>query len=122
MEVILEAIKNYGVSLSAIGATIAFIWGAFKYLVERRSTHYWREFEVFHTLVKELVEPQNQEKAMYVDRQAAIMFELRNFKRYYPYSLRMLNGLRIKWSAVPNQYPRLIEEIELTIEFLEKHT
>jgi hypothetical protein len=55
---------------------------------------------------------------MYVDRQATIMFELRNFKRYYPYSLRMLGGLREKWAAVPDQFPRLIEELDLTIMFL----
>ena len=48
------------------------------------------------------------------------MFEMRNFKRYYPYSLRMLKGLRKKWVKVPNQFPGLIEEIDLTIQFLER--
>jgi hypothetical protein len=72
---------------------------------------------VYHKLVKELVEP--TDGGLYVDRQAAIMYELRNFKRYYPYSLRMLRGLKQKWAAVPNQFPRLIEELNITIEFLE---
>jgi hypothetical protein len=57
--------------------------------------------------------------AMYVDRQAAIMFEMLNFKRYYPYSLRMLKGLREKWALVPNQFPRLLNELELTIAHIE---
>ena len=107
--------------MSAIGAALAFIFGIYKFQVERKTTFFWKEFEVFHKLVKELVEPPSEQGAMYVDRQAAVMFELRNFKRYYPYSLRMLKGLREKWTAVPNQFPRLIEELDLTIKHIEKN-
>jgi len=70
--------------------------------------------------VKELVEPPADGGNLYVDRQAAIMYEMRNFKRYYPFTLRTLKGLREKWAAVPNQFPRLIDELNLTIEFIEK--
>jgi hypothetical protein len=106
--------------LGTIGAAIAFIFGVYKFQAERKAIFYWKEFEVYHKLVKELVEPPSEKGAMYVDRQAAVMYELRNFKRYYPYSLRMLKGLRVKWAAVPNQFTRLIEELDLTVEFLEK--
>lgn len=67
------------------------------------------------------MKPPTEGASLYVDRQAAIIFELRNFKRYYPCPLRMLLGLRKKWAEVPNQLPRLLEEIELTIAFL-KHS
>lgn len=120
MEIVLTILKSYGSQLGTIGAAIAFIFGVYKFQAERKATHYWKEFEVYHKLVKELVEPPSENGAMYVDRQAAIMYELRNFKRYYPYSLRMLRGLREKWAAVPDQFARLIEELDLTIEFLEK--
>lgn len=119
MEIFLGIIKSYGSQLGTIGAAIAFIFGVYKFQAERSTAFFWKEFEVYHKLVKELVEPPSEQGAMYVDRQAAIMFELRNFKRYYPYSLRMLNGLREKWAAVPNQFPRLVEELDLTIKFLE---
>jgi hypothetical protein len=122
MNVLLGMFKDYGSQFSAIGAAIAFIFGVYKFQAERKAAHYWKEFEVYHKLVKELVEPPDKEGAMYVDRQAAIMYELRNFKRYYPYSLRMLKGLKLKWVAVPDQFPRLLEELEITIEFLEKRT
>lgn len=118
MDVLFELIKLYGTQLSAIGAAIAFVFGLYKFQVERQTALFWKEFEVYHKLVKELVEPPSENGAMYVDRQAAIIYEMRNFKRYYPYTLRMLEGLYQKWSSVPNQFPRLINELRLTIEHI----
>jgi hypothetical protein len=114
MNSLLELLKDSGF----IAASIAFILGFLKYLSERRDVHYWKEFEVFHRLVKELVEPDKEK--IYLDRQAAVIFELRNFKRYYSFSLRMLKELRKYWNKVPDQFPRLIREIDLTIEFIDK--
>lgn len=116
---ILVFIKDYGSQLSALSAVIVFVFGAYKYFLERKESHFWKEFEVYHKLVKELLEPSKTSEGMYVDRQAVILFELRNFRRYYPYSLRMLKGLQAKWVAVPNQFPRLLEEMDMTIRFLE---
>lgn len=118
MDTLFELIKLYGTQLSAIGAAIAFVFGLYKFQVERQTALFWKEFEVYHKLVKELVEPPSENGAMYVDRQAAIIYEMRNFKRYYPYTLRMLEGLHQKWSSVPDQFPRLIDELRLTIEHI----
>lgn len=118
MEALLELVKIYGTQLSAIGAAISFAFGLYKFQVERRAAHFWKEFEVYHKLVKELVEPPSENGALYVDRQAAIIYEMRNFRRYYPYTLRMLEGLYQKWSSVPNQFPRLLDELRLTIEHI----
>ena len=117
---ILEFLKSYGSQISALGAAISFIFAAFKFQAERKAAHFWKEFEVYHKLVKELVEPPTDGKGLYVDRQTSILFEMRNFKRYYPLTLRTLKGLDEKWRAVPNQFPRLLEELDLTISFLEK--
>ena len=119
MEAILEFLKLYGNQSSAVVAALAFSFGIYKFQAERKTTLFWKEFEVYHKLVKELVEP-SAKGALYVDRQAAVMFEIRNFKRYYPFSLRMLKGLREKWEGVPDQYPRLLDELKLTIEFMER--
>ncbi len=120
MEAMLEFLKLYGSQLSAVGAALVFSFGIYKFQAERKTTLFWKEFEVYHKLVKELVELPAKDGALYIDRQTAIMFEMRNFKRYYPFSLRMLKGLREKWEAVPDQYPRLLNELKLTIEFLER--
>lgn len=118
MEQLFELIKNYGSQLSAVGAAIAFIFAVYKFQVDRAASHFWKEFEAYHKLVKELVEPPSENAAMFVDRQTAVIYELRFYKRYYPHSVRMLKGLRDKWVLVPNQYTRLIEELDLTIEYI----
>jgi len=117
---LLDALKDYGLPLGLLGAAIAFIFSVIKFWWDKRTTQRWKEFEVYHALVKELVESSSEGGYLFMDRQGAILYELRNFKRYYAYSLRMLIGLREKWSVTAKQFPRLLEELNLTIEFLEK--
>lgn len=93
MDTLFEIVRTYSTQLSAIGAAIAFAFGLYKFRVECQRALFWKEFEVYHKLVKELVEPPSENAALYIDRQAAIIYEMRNFKRYYPYTLRMLEGL-----------------------------
>lgn len=115
-----EMIKDYTVSLSALASAIAVIIALVKFVIERRDAHYWKEFDVYHKLVKELVEPDKETNVLYVDRQAAIVFELRNFKRYYPISLRMLVGLSPKFEEGEKHSERLKQEFQLTIKFFKK--
>ena len=111
---------NVTVLIAVIGGITTFGWSIFQYLDTKKREQNIKEFEHFHRLLKELVQPEDDEGTMYVDRQTAIIYELRHFKRYYPYSLRTLQGLLKKWEQVPNQFPRLLEETQLTIKFLEK--
>ncbi|MDD3088702.1 MAG: hypothetical protein PHT95_02010 [Candidatus Omnitrophica bacterium] len=120
MEQIFEVIRTYGTQISALGAAIAFIFAVYKFQAERATIHFWKEFEAYHKLVKELVEPPSEKGVLYVDRQTAAIYELRFYKRYYPHSQRMLKGLKEKWSAVPRQFPRLLEELDLAIEYIDK--
>lgn len=120
MEPLLEIFKLYGTQLSALGAAIAFIFSVYKFQAERKASHFWKEFEAYHKLVKELVEPPSKNGALYIDRQTAVLYELRFYERYFAHSLRMLKGLKTKWVAVPNQFPRLIEELDLTIDYITK--
>ncbi len=122
MEAFLEAIETYGTQLSALAAACAFMFGAYKFQVERKAVHFWKEFEAYHKLVKELVDSTKQNGAMYVDRQTAAMYELRFYRRYYSHSLRMLKGLREKWVNVADQFPRLIDELDLTIQYINTKT
>jgi hypothetical protein len=79
-----------------------------------------KEFENYYKLIKELVQPESD--GMCVDRQTAIIYELRHFKRYYAFSYRTMIGLYEKWKEVPDQFPRLLDECERTIEFLKTKT
>lgn len=105
-------------SLSAL-ACVGAMWPLYNYVIQRRRENNLKEFENYHKLIKELVQPDDS-KCMYVDRQTAIIYEMRNFKRYYSFSYRTLLGLKEKWVNVPDQYPRLVEEIDITIAFLKK--
>jgi len=118
MEEILGKV-NITVLIGIIGGVCTFTWSVFKYLHTKKREQNIKEFEHFHKLLKELVQPEDENGTMYIDRQTAIIYELRHFKRYYPYSLRTLKELLKKWEKVPNQFPRLLEETRLTIEFLE---
>jgi len=102
-------------------ACLTFGWGIYKYFDTRTREQNLSEFENYHRLIKKLVQPEDMEKEiMFVDRQTAIIYELRHFKRYYPYSYRTLIGLYEKWKKVPNQYPRLLDETERTIAYLKE--
>lgn len=106
------------IGLLAILAPI--IWAVCQHYSNLKQERQIKEFDNYHRLIKELVQPEKSDERMYVDRQAAIIYELRNFKRYYPITYRTLKGLEEKW-AENNVYPRLIEEIQLAITFLENN-
>lgn len=105
--------------VGSIAGITSFLWAAYQYFDTRKREQDLKEFEIYHKLIKELVQP-DETNNMYVDRQTAIIYEMRNFKRYYAFSYRTLQGLKEKWSKVENQFPRLLEELDLTIKFLEK--
>ena len=110
---------NFIITTSPIIAVIvAFIFSVYKYFDNKNREQNQKEFEYFHQLIKDLVQPEESE-TMYLDRQTAIIFELRNFKRYHEYSLRMLKGFlndEKRWKKY-----RYKEEIKLTISFIEKN-
>lgn len=103
--------------LSLVISFLMFLWTIYKYNDTKKREQDLKEFDNYHKLIKELVQPDDS-NSIYVDRQTAIIYELRHLKRYYDFSYRTLIGLREKWGKVPDQYPRLIEELDLSIEFL----
>ncbi|MFM7024424.1 MAG: hypothetical protein ACKOXB_15760 [Flavobacteriales bacterium] len=107
MEVIISVVITVG----------GFMFSVFQYFATKRQEQNHKEFENYHRLIKELVQP--EEQGLYLDRQTTILYELRYFKRYYPISYRTVVGLKEKWEKVPDQFPRLIDECNRTIAFLE---
>lgn len=123
METALAFLVKYGPALSAIGAGIAFAWTIIQFLSVRAREAENREFENFHKLIKELVEPPTPDGSLYVDRQCAILFELRFFPRYYPVIKRTLAGLKVKWTALAGEgkYERLLDEVNIALKYLSEH-
>ena len=114
IEDILNFIKDNQIELYVLGVTIAFLFSIYKYYINRKTELYWKEFEIYHKLLKDLVQPEVENGTMYQDRQVAIVFELKNFKRYYPISEKILKELRKTWK----NNNRLVEEIDLTLEHI----
>ena len=110
-------LSSNAVSLGVVGAAIAFITSNIQQFIQRRMESREREFLSFHRLVKDLVTPETQDGKIWEDRQAAVAFELRNFPRYYEFTERMLLRLKKIWSA----WPRLVEEIDLTLKHIEQN-
>jgi hypothetical protein len=120
METLLSHLSGNAAALSIAGAAIAFLWSVVQFVLVRKRDQEHREFEIYHKLIKELVVPDSDTKVMWIDRQTAIIFELRQFRRYHELTLRTLKGLREKWTGDSEvRYPRLVEEIDLTVANIE---
>ncbi|MDI9333194.1 MAG: hypothetical protein QM533_02335 [Cytophagales bacterium] len=115
----LALLTNYGPAFSIMGAAVAFGWSVFQFFSVRAREARAREFETFHRLIKELVEPPSKGADLYIDRQCAVLFELRFFPRYFPFTLRTLLALQIKWQQSAEPHPRIGAELDITIRFIE---
>jgi hypothetical protein len=96
--------------LSLIGGGLFAFFKFREYLKDKR-------FKTYHELIDELVnEQRNPDRVIKLDRQIAIVFELRNFSNYYPLSIRILSDLKDTWDN-----PRIIKEIDLSLNFMKSN-
>jgi hypothetical protein len=109
--------------LGIFGAAVAFAWSIIRFVLDRQSELRSKEFDAYHRLIKELVAPDSETKVMWIDRQVAVVFELRHFPRYYEVSSRILKHLKEKWSLDSDfKWKYLLDEVELTLRVLKKRT
>ena len=102
-----------------IGPTV---WAIIQYTLSRRAEAKRQQFETYHALIKQLVKREDANQPMRLDRQIAVVFELRRFKHYYPVTLRIFKGLKQDWAEYgpPAKRSRLQEELDLAIEEIER--
>ena len=113
--------SNAGVLSLGLAVALALIplaVGAFVHLAQRRAELRFKRFELYHDLIRRLVEPDRPEGEMRVSRQMAVVFELRNFPEYAEISARILRGLLETWLPDKPYLRALREEIRGTIQFL----
>lgn len=117
MQEIIDWINTNSGWLGVFIALVPIIWGALQYLSLKRSEIRQKEFENFHSLIRQLVERDDPNVPLKLDRQTAIVFELRNYRPYFEVSIRILTGLKEDWSEYgpDNKRSRLMEEIDATI-------
>jgi hypothetical protein len=114
-----EWLGSNAVGLGGLVAASALIWSAVQFMLVRARDQRTRDFEAYHRLIKELVSPDDSSGLTRVDRQTAIVFELRHFPRYYEVTQRILLVLRRNWTSTPDMpWGHLIEEIDLTLDYM----
>jgi hypothetical protein len=118
----LRLLQDWGPILAGLSAMVVFLWSVVQFFLVRRRDAENRDFEVYHRLVKELVQPDSGAAAPYMDRQAAVVFELRHFPKYFQISLRTLHHLREAWKKPDGSRTRILDEIDLTIQFLQSQS
>jgi hypothetical protein len=106
--------SNTAVALGIMGSAAAFIVSTTLQVLQRRAEGREREFQAFHKLVRDLVAPHQPGGAQGMPAQAAIIFELRHFRRYYEFTGRLLAMLKKEWGN-DSRSPELIEEMDLTL-------
>lgn len=121
MDIINWIIKNkefLGITATFLGLIIPFA----TFILTKNKEQKQINFENFHkNLMKDLV---NLEGEIGLDQQVAIIYELRNYPKYFPVIRRILEENVIRWSADLKNKPnldRLITEAKLTINFSSKN-
>jgi hypothetical protein len=97
-------------------AFMSFFMPIRQYIDQRRLEEKDKRFTNYHKLIEGLVDhPAGQPK---LDRQIAIVFELRNYPEYFQVTVRILKGLQDSWLPTGDSVKRLITEIDLTIDYI----
>jgi hypothetical protein len=111
-------IEKHAGLLGLIVAVLPVAWAAWHYLALKRKELRSERFKTYHLLIKQLVQPEEKDGNMRIDRQLAIVFEFRRFPEYFEPSLRILEGLRQDWKN--GNYGRLFDEMDATIPLIKK--
>ncbi|PWB39110.1 MAG: hypothetical protein C3F02_00620 [Parcubacteria group bacterium] len=91
------------------------LWGIVKFREHIKD----KRFNTYHKLIDELVNEQIQpDRKIKLDRQIAIIYELRSFTNYFGVSARILDGLKKEWS---NGNERVMVEIDLSLAYMRKN-
>lgn len=102
---------------SFFGAAIPLWLSVLSYITGKRD----KRFESYHKLIDDLVG--RDDGLPYIDRQVAIIYELKRFKEYYPITLKILTALKSYWRTAAQQnihILRVLEEIDLTVDHINR--
>jgi hypothetical protein len=104
---------NNNLEISLIVLIIIGIWEYMKY------KNKWN-FENYHKLVKELNQSDTLGESIKLYRQVAVVYEMRNYPRYFFVTKRILKG----WLGLRNvneqENKELYKEMELTLDYINK--
>ena len=104
------------VAVILLAVVSAAVWSFVSYRRLKGRELQRERFIIYHELISELVQPDSLGQSEAMDRQIAVVSELRNFDEYFDVTLRVLEGLQEACSA-PG-FVRLTNEIAYTIDYI----
>lgn len=114
-------VLSVGLSLLALAVALApLAVAAFVHQRQRRAELRFKRFELYHDLIRRLVEPDQPGAEMRLSRQMAVVFELRSFPEYAEITNRILLGLLTTWTPEKPHLTPLRVELRNTIQRLNK--
>lgn len=118
MNFIIENKEFFGIIIPLLAVTIPLM----TFILAKSKEQEQLNFEKIHnTLLKGLA---NQEEKTGLDQQVGIIYELRNYPKYYPLINRLLNTQIIRWKKLLGSQPHfdsLIIEAYETLAFTKKN-
>ncbi len=109
--IIIDNKEFIAILISFLGIVVPF-W---QYLNTKKKEQQQIEFANYHEKILPCLSNLYGNESL--DKQIAIIYELRNYHRYYSVSIRILNGLKDKWVS-ENVEKRIIDEINLTLKHM----
>jgi hypothetical protein len=106
-------------TIAAVVFIVATAWSALRYISLRKCEIQHKRFKDYHSLIKDFVQP-DASAHIFLDRQIATAFEMRNFPEYYELTHRLFEGLKKQWTLQGVLDERLSEEMQRTIDHIEK--
>jgi hypothetical protein len=106
--------------LTLLVALVPAAWTFIRYLTLKSKELQHERFKIYHGLIRDLVQPEATGVPMSIDRQIAIVFELRHFTEYFELTGRILEGLRQTW--IDPRFARLAQELDRTLLFIGTHS
>ncbi|OSR73972.1 hypothetical protein BV326_01428 [Pseudomonas syringae pv. actinidiae] len=123
--------QNYSGIIGAIFAICVALISLYNYISIKRAEERGRRYDRYHQLLANLNANSNGD-APFVDRQVAVVYEMRNFPEYYPVSVRIIEKSISRWkylydlslspvAIVAHAQPNtLYLEAKITLEYIKR--
>lgn len=105
-----------GITLAILAIYISIIQPIINFTLAQKKQNKDKRFKIYHELIDHFA---GANGSAMLDRQIAIIYELRRFPEYYPVTKRILSDWvkERNTSSIP-QIQRLVKEMELTIKYI----
>lgn len=114
--------KTIPIASVAVGLFMGGVWTVLTFFHKFYTDREEMQFQRYRLLVEELnrgkKEENKDEWAVYVDFQLNSVYEMRFYRKYYPRSERIIEGLIPRWEKAPSYNDANVEELKATLKYI----